>query len=233
MPSYYCPELNSSRTVVMLEGEEFHHLSHVKRIAVGDSVMLNSGTGYTATGKITDINKRTISLAIVDCDFTEALNPRYAIAFALLKNHHDELLVEKCTELGAAKFYPLITEYVVREGSQNTVQRLKRISLAAIKQCDNPYLPEVQDILDLAKALEQIISDGFQPVLCSERRPDLWMTDLDETIEPCFLIGPEGGWNDSEYELFAEMEVPEITISPLVLRAETAAIAAAAQFVVY
>lgn len=231
MPSYYIPDLSQSSTFVILEGEEYHHLSHVKRIGVGDEIKLNNGKGIVAIGRIAEINKRSTRIEVKDLQTNSLPTNRFAIAFALLKNKHDELLVEKCTELGATQFYPLVTENSVRTPSQNTNQRFERITLAAIKQCDNPFLPAISPSIPIDKALQQIASDGWMPVLCSERRPDIWLRDVHFTAPPCFIIGPEGGWSMSEFALFTASNIPEVTISNLITRAETAAIAIAAQYV--
>ncbi|MDD2230258.1 MAG: RsmE family RNA methyltransferase [Candidatus Cloacimonetes bacterium] len=231
MPSYYTPDLSTSSSVVILEGEEFHHLSHVKRIEVGDSITLNNGKGIIAEGRISELNKRSARIEVLSSQFHEPPAKQFAIAFALLKNKHDELIIEKCTELGASTFFPLVSEYSVRVPSNNTNQRFERIALAAIKQCDNPYLPSIHPSLPLEQVIVAIQDSGFAPILCSERRPDVWLKDIQLGASPCFLIGPEGGWKESEYELFAKHHIPDINISHLILRAETAAIAIAAQFV--
>jgi RsmE family RNA methyltransferase len=85
----------------------------------------------------------------------------------------------------------------------------------------------INPVMILKATLSSIISKGYMPVLCSEKRPDLWADNLDK-CDPCFIIGPEGGWSEDEYELFKE--IPHISISPLITRAETAAIAVASQY---
>lgn len=231
MPSYYTPELVPSIGNYTLSGEEFHHLSHVKRIATGDVVKLNNGKGLLAEGKILQIGKHSASIEILNMVEHTEPQSNFAIAFALLKNKHDELIVEKCTELGAMVFFPLVTEYGVRTPSTNTIQRFQRISLAAIKQCDNPFLPQIAESMELNTALDNISESGWQPLVCSERRPDLYLSNLQLDKPPCFVIGPEGGWKDNEFALFTSLKLLEISISPLILRAETAAIAVAAQYV--
>jgi 16S rRNA (uracil1498-N3)-methyltransferase len=230
MPSYYCPDLNSSSTLIHIEGEEFHHLSHVKRIATGQTVKLNSGKGLLAVGTIVEIGKRSAEIEIQDLAYHEQPSPRYAIAFALLKNHHDELLIEKCTELGATAFYPLVTEFSVKSPSANTISRYEKIALAAIKQCDNPWLPQIMPAAKLEQAINSIIQGGYTPVLCSELRPDAGVDSLDKQINPCFLIGPEGGFSNSEFQQMLSLNIPTISICKLITRAETAAIAVSAQF---
>ncbi len=231
MPSCYVPQLNDSTAELSITAAEFHHLSHVKRLMVGTNIKLNSGSGILATGEIVRIGKHSMDVKVVSREFYPRRKPELATAFALLKNKHDELIIEKVTELGATVFYPLVSEFGVRTASSGTSARFEKIAVSAIKQCDNPWLPKIRETASLPLVLEQIKQDGWQAVLCSEHRPNTRVQDLDLPHPPCFLIGPEGGWSPPELELFSSLEIPEIAISDLILRAETAAIAVAAQFV--
>ena len=69
--------------------------------------------------------------------------PQIAVAFPLLKNKHDGMIVEKLTELGVKDFFPIITERTVRKLSANTVEKFHKVAIAAMKQCDNAFLPEI------------------------------------------------------------------------------------------
>ncbi len=234
MPSFYCPELGGLKRgeTFILQGSEFHHLRVAKR-RTAEPLRLNSGTGRLATAELLNTSNQGATLQILEItEFPVTLHP-FAIALSLLKNRNDELAVEKCTELGAEAFFPLLTEFSVREASVNTASRFDRIALAAIKQCDNPWLPKVFDPLPLARALDGIRDLGYTPVVCSERRPQQWLhhLKLDNGVKPCFLIGPEGGWGKDD---FTSLEgLPEVTLGPLITRAETAAIAIAAQWLAY
>lgn len=232
MPSIYYPELNHLSAHVVLDGEEYHHLTRVTRARTGDEILLNSGSGIMARARILGIDKLTARLEVLSLQTNLAFPAPFAIAFALLKNRHDELLVEKCTELGAGQFFPLISQYTVRKASSESKGRFERIVLAAIKQCDNPILPVFTEPQSPAKALQSVIESGYTPILCSELKPDQWLKDLalQPEAKPCFFIGPEGGWSMQEIRLFAEANIPQVSIGHLVMRAETAAITIAAQW---
>lgn len=239
MPSLYFPGLNTAQrngeTTLQVCAEEFHHLVRVRHARVGEMVTLNSGAGITAQARITEIKKQHAILEVLDYQDQPPFILPYAIAFALLKNRHDELLVEKCTELGVSELFPLSTEFSVRRAGSGTMDRFRKIALAAIKQCDNPYLPMVHDPLDLEQALGNLAQCGYYPVLCSERRPDRWLTSIGIKVDarPCFIIGPEGGFSSAEFDLFEKKGIPEIALGSLVTRAETAGIVAAAQWLAY
>jgi len=234
LPSFYCPELGPLKRgdTFILKGTEFHHLKVAKRRAA-EALRLNSGTGRLATAELLSSTNQGATLKILEITDYPALPHPYAIGLSLLKNRNDELAVEKCTELGAEAFFPLLTEFSVRQASCNTASRFSKIALAAIKQCDNPWLPEVFQPLPLATAVKVITERGFTPIVCSERKPERWLhhLGLEPGVRPCFLIGPEGGWGKADFAVLGGL--PEITLGPLITRAETAAIAIAAQWLAY
>lgn len=230
MPSYYIPELiDYSGGLVSLSGGEFHHLANVRRQAKGDLITLNNGNGLLIQARILTIGKKEAQLELLEPVPVKRV-AKYAIAFSLLKSQNDELIIEKCTELGTTAFFPFNSENSVKKPNPNSRERFARIALAAIKQCDNPFLPVIHSATPLIKQLQHIAAEGLTPIVCSERRPENWVNAGEMSQAPCFVIGPEGGWSDSEYSLFKEMNLAEITFSPLIARAETAAITIAGQW---
>lgn len=227
MPSYYFPQLKKDASIAVLDAEEHHHLSRVKRAHIGQKILLNSGDGLIAEAEIEAIDKAQSRLKIIEIKSYAMPKPAFAIAFSLLKNQHDEMIVEKCTELGAKAFYPIICENTVRTVGKNTILRFEKVALAAIKQCDNPYLPKIHQPQKLSEAMGEI-KRSYLPVIAYEKEEGMWLKDLQVVDDICFFVGPEGGYDAKELSLF--QEYPKICLSQNILRAETAAIAAAAQF---
>jgi 16S rRNA (uracil1498-N3)-methyltransferase len=229
MPAFYSPELNGTTTQIILIQDEYHHLNHVLRYKIGDDVMLNSGKGWQSKGIISSISKTQAVVDIQSVEFHEQVS-NYAIAFSLLRSKNDEWLVEKVTELGVSELFPMTTQYSVRNPSKNTLARFQLTALNAIKQCNNPWLPVINPIETLNATLQAIVKKGYVPILASENRPDVWITSLDKHKPYCFIIGPEGGFSPEEFELFTKQSIGGISVSRLILRAETAAITIAAQY---
>lgn len=229
MPSFFCPELTCSLKQIELTGDELHHLAHVMRYKSGELIKLNSGKGYIGTGIIQQIEKQKAIIEIKDANFTEPSQPAYAIAFSLLRSKNDEWLVEKTTELGVTDLFPITTQYSVRNPSVNTLSRFRQSALSAIKQCNNPWLPVIHPVHTLKSVIDAIRQAGYEPVAAVESRPDLWMSDLNLSDNYCYMVGPEGGFDKEELDFLSECRIRSISISGKVLRAETAAIALAAQ----
>lgn len=229
MPSFYYPELTCELKQIELTGDEYHHLAHVLRHKTGDAVKLNSGKGCLGTGIVQSVDKTKAVVGLLEKHFIEPPNPPYAIAFSLLRSKNDEWLVEKTSELGVTDLFPITTKFSVRNPNANTLTRFRQTALSAIKQCDNPYLPEVHEISNLKQTLELIKQKGYTLVVTSEQRPDTWLNDLPKGVAYCYLIGPEGGFSEEEFDYLRANGVLEIALTKLVLRAETAAVTIAAQ----
>ena len=123
MPSVYYPGLErlQADSLVRLEGEEFHHLARVAKRRLKDILLLNSGKGTLATAKVEKLEAHSVLLRLTEIKFPEERRHPFAIAFALLRNRNDELLVEKCTELGVSALFPLFTEHSIHQVMDNTI----------------------------------------------------------------------------------------------------------------
>lgn len=215
---------------ISLTGAEHHHLALVTRHKVGEIIKLNNTLGWLGLGTIVHIAKNESQIRIEEVLPVPEV-PRYALAFSLLKSQNDELVIEKGTELGARDFFPFISRYTVRKAGDSALARFNKLALASVKQCDNPHLPKIHKTMGLEACLKEICNEGYKPIVCSEYRPDLWLKDLDMgRLNPCFVVGPEGGWSAEEQGLFESLGLAQISLGNLVTRAETASIAIAAQY---
>jgi len=236
MPCFYVPDLNKTTENICITDEEFHHIVHVRRKKVGDCLALTNGNGLLADTIITEIGKKYLSIAIKNTKEIEASQPKIAVAFSLLKSKHDNLVIEKLTELGVKEFFPLITDRSVRKISTNTTEKFRKAAVAAIKQCDNAFLPEINQPQEIEEALKQITNSGFSILVALETGKRTGLKDAltrmpDKNI--CIIIGPEGGFSPQEIELFAQRKLPAITLGNHIMRAETASIAAVSQILYY
>jgi 16S rRNA (uracil1498-N3)-methyltransferase len=236
MPCFYVPDLKKTAENIWITGEEFHHIVHVRRKKVGDHIDLTNGNGLLADTIITEIGKKKLTVEIRDTKEIKASQPKIAVAFSLLKSKHDNLVIEKLAELGVKEFFPLITERSVRKISPNTTEKFRKAAIAAIKQCDNAFLPEINLPLEINDALEQITNSGFSIIVALETGERNSLNDAlakvaDENI--CILIGPEGGFSSQEIELFDQRKLIPVTLGNHILRAETASIVAVSQILYY
>ncbi|WP_457572751.1 16S rRNA (uracil(1498)-N(3))-methyltransferase [Desulfolithobacter sp.] len=212
---------------VELSGPEARHLRTVLRMQPGDRVELFDGARGIMTAEISGFGPRTVVLRILERH--RAAPPDRAsltVAQALLKGKKMDLLVQKCTELGVHTLQPLQTRFCEnRTRLDRQHQRWQRIMLEACKQCGRTWPMRICE----ARTLEQFDTDNFCEKLLlweQEHRNPLPATNWPASASICLLLGPEGGFHQAEVALARERGFDTVSLGPLVLRAETATLAA-------
>lgn len=191
-----------------------HHLERVLRLRAGETVTASDGRG--GLRRCTFAGGAALEPA-GDLERTPAPAPAIGVGFALVKGEKPEWIVQKLTECGVDRILPFVAERsVVRwdpAKAARNLERLRRVAVEASMQSRRVWLPEVaplQDFLAVVAATGVAIADlaGDPP---------------DPAVAPVVLVGPEGGWSDTER---AAASGRRVRFAPTVLRAETAAVAA-------
>ena len=232
MPGFFVPQLTIGDVSILISGEEFHHIIHVFRKKVNEEILLTNGKGIVSKATITSIRKKELTANILEIREEKISQPKIAVAFPLLKNKHDSLIVEKLTELGVKEFYPLITERTVRQPSKNTLDKFTKIAISAIKQCDNAFLPKIHEFSTLKVLFDKLQKMNKQPLAALETGEHQLLTNVVPEFneqELCLIFGPEGGFSSAEINLLQQEKIPTFTLGNHILRAETAAITAVSQ----
>ena len=224
MHRFYLPNLQR----LMLSTEEAHHALHVLRLKVGNTLNVFDGRGHEAQCSIAEISKDAVRLKMLTQSRMPALPCRITLAQAIPKKSMD-LIVQKATELGVASIVPLVSErsLVKLDEDSKRIERWREIALEACKQCGNNWLPEIQPP---RKAREFLNSPGsFDLKLIASLQPDskLLKPILADAATPksvLVLVGPEGDFTPAELGLAKSAGCLPLSLGPLVLRAETAAI---------
>ena len=219
---------NFSKRIVTLTADEARHLREVLRLKTGDDVQVFDGAGREFRAVVSQARREFAELEIKD----EIESPRpesplqLTLAVALLKGEKFDLVVQKGTELGVNRFIPLVTRYAdikLRDEADaaKRVTRWQRIALEAAKQCGRSVVPEITQPVPFASAISE-----NSCLMFSEREGQALNTDLRMDFVTA-VVGSEGGWSDEELDQAKAAEIPIVTLGGRVLRAETAAIAAA------
>jgi len=213
----------------MLTADEARHLREVLRLKPGAEVSVFDGEGKEFRARVAQARREFAELELVD--EIEAARPesplRITLAVALLKGEKFDLVVQKATELGVHKIVPLITRHAdikLRDESDASkrVVRWQRIALEAAKQSGRALVPEVT----LPGQLKSVLCPSHPCLLFSEKEGH-GLTRI-ETGEITAIVGSEGGWSDEELNEARTAGAQIVTLGGRILRAETAAITAAA-----
>lgn len=146
-----------------------------------------------------------------------------------MKGEGSENQVAALSELGVAKFVPFISQYCAAAYGENKTERLARRALESAKQCKRAFPMEVSPILKFEKALLSV-KDVPLKIMAYENETQNSLKDALKDIgqEAVLVIGSEGGFSQSEAEYAINLGFKTVTLGKIVLKAETAAPAAAA-----
>ena len=210
---------------VRVEGEDGHHLARVRRVRAGETITAADGFGRWRAYRVrSNVGAAGVDLsAETDVAHELQLHPTLTVACALTKGERPELVVQKVTELGADAVYLVrAARSVVRwDAARETgaLDRLRRVAREAASQCRRARLP----VIDGPIPTEELAS---APGLVVADRGGVSAAELPAAGGWTVAVGPEGGWDDAEFRSFGS--APRLALGRFVLRAETAAIAAAA-----
>ncbi|HEY0907778.1 MAG TPA: RsmE family RNA methyltransferase [Candidatus Paceibacterota bacterium] len=204
-----------------------HQLSHVFRLHAGDTVVFFDGTGTDYTCEIVSLEKADVMFRVVETSTVKPLSEtKLALAVSLIKKDNFEWIIQKGTELGVSEFIPLISERSEKKGFN--MERANKIMTEALEQSGRSDMAVVREPIALADFLES----EKRPITTLHLSGESFKNELAIAGEIVLCIGPEGGWSDKEIGMFKEKGASVIKLNSPVLRAETAAVAAATLFLV-
>ena len=217
-------------TTATLTGEQAAHLARVLRAEPGQVFDVVAG-GFLHRAEITRVGDGEVVFELHEELESDAALPLHLL-LAVFKFDHMEWDIEKATELGVGRITPGVarrTEKHLAQAAAKRAERWRRIALEASKQSRRTTIPEIADPAGLKQALEAeksptriLLSETEQATSLAVALASAPEGDL------ALAIGPEGGWAAEEMALFTDHQWRPVTLSPRILRAETAAIAAIA-----
>lgn len=210
-----------------------HYLVHVMRVREGDPIAVFNGKDGEWLATVEQLHKNLCVLTVREQRTPQAPERGPWLAFAPLKKTRTQFVVEKATELGVSRLYPVFTANT--STNRVNVTRLRSYAIEAAEQCGRLTVPEIAEPTNLDDLLSQWSENRRLIVMdCSSRGEPLleilWPMGYDvrrgREQPPGFLIGPEGGFTKTELDDLATLPfVAMATLSSRVLRAETAALA--------
>lgn len=222
--------LGPGREVCLEEGAA-HYLVRVLRVNEGQPVMLFNGDGHDYGAEVVRTGKKSLLLNVLR-RLPGAPEPplRIAVVQALSRGERMDQTLQKCTELGAAAFQPLISERVeVRLNTRKRARRLehwRRVIVAACEQSGRSVVPVVGEPLELDEWLE-LTAGACRLVLDPEADSALAHCPITGD-EVSLVVGPEGGFSDDELTRMRAQGLIPVRLGPRILRTETAGPAAVA-----
>ena len=195
--------------------------NRVLRFSAGQNVVLFDGVTTDRLYEIVEISKTEAHLKLKTELEQNLPKIHIYLLWSLLKKDNNEHILQKCTELGVSNFVPIISERTIR--TNFNIDRAKKIIVEASEQCVRSDIHRVREPIPLTKAIDQY-KDKIELIVCDSTSEHQPVIELEK--EYGLLIGPEGGWSNSEQELFNDNYLAHMQLSNHTLRSETAAIVA-------
>lgn len=221
-----------------IANSDFDYLTKVMRQKIGDKIRVFDGVNGEFIAEIVEIEKKFLMLEIKEKVFDLKKVPNITLAFAPVKNVRIDFVASKATELGVARFQPILTQRSVVD--KINIDRFKANVKEACEQCERNDFPEIFSIKKLETYLEEKSLIRKIYILCDESGkgekasialPKIFH-DFSKMTSPSHVdfvvvIGPEGGFSESEFNKFSKIaDCHSISLGPRILRADTAVISA-------
>lgn len=236
MPKFFIEANQMQENRITLLGEDVNHIANVLRKKVGDEINIcNISTSENFLCQIEEISKDFIT-----CKKQKVLqtntepNTEITIFQGLPKAEKMELIIQKCTELGAKYFVPVQMERcVVKLDSKSQAKKIERwnkIAETAAKQSGRNFIPKVENLINLQNLLN-LIQKYDIVLLAYENEEDFTFKEAVQTLKNKenlkvgIIIGPEGGIDIKEVKQLEEAGAKIITLGKRILRTETVALA--------
>jgi 16S rRNA (uracil1498-N3)-methyltransferase len=234
LPVHWVESLDGVRPgdQVSVEGDEAHHAVAVRRLRVGERMVLTDGRGTTAAGSVVETGKRRLTVAADHVATSPEPQPRVTVVQALPKGDRGELAVEVLTEIGVAAVVPWAASRSVAvwrgERAEKSLARWRGAAREAAKQSRRAWFPEVAPLADAAAVTSLLETADLGVVLHEAAARPLADLGVPESGSVVVVVGPEGGLTDDEIATFAEAGAHGVRLGSEVLRTSTAGVAAVA-----
>lgn len=224
-PRLFVEQELSKGAAIVIDSPQAHYLARVMRVKDGDGVILCDNMTGEWAARVAEVGKRDVVLEVAEKLRAREAVPDLWLCPALLKKDRFDMVLEKATELGAARIQPVITRRCVAD--KLNLERARSLTIEAAEQCARTALPELDEPAKLAalladwpagRALFFADENGGEPAIRAFAA---------HTGPAAILTGPEGGFDEAERAAIrAHPAARPISLGPRILRGETAAIAA-------
>lgn len=213
-----------------LAPEEAHHLRRVRRIRLGDEVVLFDGSGTDYIGRVSAFEHGCAVVAVAGATRNQREpEVHVTLAVALVGLRAMDQLVDACTQLGLSRLVPIRTARTASSASAGRLARWRRIALEACKQCGRAIIPAVDSPVGFAHLLTGAKDYDLSLIASTAAEaPPLLAAIRSRPRSILCLIGPEGGFADEEELSAADAGCVPVSLAKTILRTETAAATALA-----
>lgn len=234
LPVHAVPSLEGVRagSEVTVEGDEAHHAVAVRRLRVGEQVVLTDGAGTSVVGAVSATGKRVFTVAVESVRVEPEPEPAVVVVQALPKGERGELAVEVLTEIGVSEIVPWAAARSVTvwkgERATKSLARWRATAREAAKQSRRAWFPSVAPLATTGDVVELLGAADLAVVLHEDATGPVAGLDVPAAGRIVVVVGPEGGLTEDEVAIFVGAGAVCVRLGAEVLRTSTAGVAAVA-----
>lgn len=236
MRKFFVSSNQINENEIEILGDDINHIKNVLRLPVGEKILIcNQDNSQNYISKITKISKNSIICQILSEEkSTSESNIKIDIFQGLPKADKMELIIQKATELGANSFIPVVFKRTIvkidEKDKNKKIERWQKIAEVAAKQSGRDIVPEIKNIENVKNICNlfkeyDIVLVAYECENKKSLKDELHkLKNNKKELKIAIVIGPEGGIDESEIEVFKNAGVKIITLGKRILRTETVAL---------
>ena len=232
MPHFFIKSKNIKDNLIIVDDKDLYkHIIKVMRIKKGEHLLFLDENEIQYETVIDDIGQSDFSAKITKSYKSKRkLGLNLYIAQSVLNSDAQTSSIQKATELGVKGIIPLYTDNcsIKKSVIKSKIEKWKKTAFESVKQCERADIPKVYDMSEI----KEVISKFPQVIVFAEKYADktffeyIKTNKIDRNKDILIIIGPEGGFSESEFDFFKKNNIPLITLGNLIYRADTALTAA-------
>lgn len=226
LPRLFVRQPLGDGAAVELDAKQANYLGNVLRLGTHAELLLFNDLSGEWLARIAEAGKKRMLLTVERKTREAEIIPDLWLAFAPIKRAQTDWLVEKATELGAARLIPVMTQRTVAERVR--LDRLESIAIEAAEQCGRTRVPQIAEPMPLRRFVEEL--DPARHFYFADESGGEPLVDSFREGPSVILVGPEGGFTEEERAFVRGSGASPVSLGPRILRAETAALAAISAF---
>jgi len=230
MQKFIIPKIDTIPSKAKIQGQDAKHISKVLRLNKGDPIDITNGEGKDFTAIITFISPGSIELDIIDEYDSLTESPiDITLCSGMLKDKKMDWVIKHVTQLGIQNWIPFFCERSIPtpdvKRMEKRINRWKTIARESLKQCRRSRLPRISKPLSFEKLLNLPASHDLKIAFWEKAGQRLDTLEKNPSfLKIIILIGPEGGFSETEIMMAKEKGFLSYSLGPRILRAETASI---------
>lgn len=230
MPHFLIKNNQIKNDIINIDDDNFFHIVKVLRAKINEEIKFIDENRVVYLSKIIEINKKSLSAQIISSNNSDRfLKNNICLIQSILASDAQNLAIANATQTGVKKIYPVISDNtsVSKKALNDKVSKWQKIALENFKQCERADLAQVCEISSLKEALSKFKKENVLIFAEKYATYDIQKSveNIDKNEEITVVIGPEGGFSDSEFEYFKHENYKLITLGKMIYKAPNAIVA--------